>query len=85
MSQRLQVLLDEAQARRIRAIARRRGLSVAEWVRRAISEAAREEPGGSADRKLASLRAAVRHEFPAPDIDEMLAEIERGYGQERSS
>jgi transposase len=30
-------------------------------------------------RKLAAVRAAARHSFPTADIDEMLAEIGRGY------
>ncbi len=32
------------------------------------------------DIKLRAVRAASRHEFPTADIDEMLGEIERGYG-----
>ncbi len=31
-------------------------------------------------RKLDAVRVAVRHEFPTADIDDMLAQIERGYG-----
>ncbi len=80
MSKRLQVLLDEAEARDLREAARRAGLPVSEWVRRALREAHRREPRGDLDSKLRALRAAARHEFPTADIDEMLAEIERGYG-----
>lgn len=29
--------------------------------------------------KLAAIQAATRHAFPAPEIEAMLAEIERGY------
>lgn len=29
--------------------------------------------------KIAAIRAAGRHAFPAPGIDQMLAEIEQGY------
>jgi hypothetical protein len=49
-------------------------------VRRALREARRREPRGDLDRKLRAARAAVRHEFPTADIDQMLAEIEQGYG-----
>ena len=42
--------------------------------------ARRTVPRGDASRKLATIRAAANHSFPAPDIDQMLAEIERGYG-----
>jgi hypothetical protein len=37
------------------------------------------------DVKLARIRAAVRHEFPAPDIDQMLAEIAAGCSTEAST
>lgn len=79
MSKRLQVLLDENDLREIRRIARQRGMTVAEWVRTALRAAAREEPLGDKERKLQAIRAAVRHELPTADIDQMLAEIERGY------
>jgi hypothetical protein len=81
MSKRLQVLLDEQELREIRQIARRRRMTVAEWVRQALRGAAREEPEGGLDRKLAALAVASRHRFPAPEIEAMLAEIERGYGE----
>jgi hypothetical protein len=34
------------------------------------------------EKKLKAIRAAVRHQFPAGDIQQMLAEIERGYLQD---
>ena len=80
MSKRLQVLFDEAELRALREAARRQGIPVSEWVRGALREARRREPRGDLDSKRRALRAAVGHEFPAPDIDEMLVEIERGYG-----
>lgn len=80
MSKRLQVLLDEAEFRDLREVARRQGVPVSEWVRRTLREARRRESEGDLDSKLAAVRAAVRHELPTADIDEMLAEIERGYG-----
>jgi hypothetical protein len=39
----------------------------------------RSEPSGDAARKLAVVREGARHSYPAPDIEQMLAEIERGY------
>lgn len=80
MSKRLQVLLKEPEYREIRQAARARNMSVAEWVRQALSLARRSEPSGSAGKKIEAVRAAARHEFPTADIDQMLAEIERGYG-----
>lgn len=79
MSKRLQVLLDEEELREIQRQARRQRLTVAEWVRQALRAARRRQPKVDTARKLEIVRAAYRHEFPAGTIEEMLAEIERGY------
>jgi hypothetical protein len=79
MSKRLQVLLEEAEFEEVRESARREGLPVSEWVRRALRDARRREPSGDVERKLQALRKAMQYEFPAPDIDQMLAETEQGY------
>ncbi len=80
MSKRLQVLLEEEELEAIGRVARARRMTVAEWVRGALRAAQREEPATSAERKLAVVRAATRHAFPTADIDQMIAEIELGYG-----
>lgn len=54
-------------------------MTISEWVRQALRDVRRREPLGDADRKLQVVREAARHAFPAPDIDTMLGEIERGY------
>jgi hypothetical protein len=82
MSKRLQVLLDEEELKAIGRLARARKLTVAEWVRGALRAARREEPASSPERKLALVRAASRHRFPTADVDQMIAEIESGYGAE---
>jgi hypothetical protein len=79
MSKRLQVLLDEQEWDELRAVARREGLTVSEWVRRSVRDARRRKPGGDFAGKLEAIRAAAGHEFPTADIDEMLADIEGGY------
>lgn len=79
MSTRLQVVLGEQEMKTIREDARRHGVTVSEWVRQALRNARRESPGRDAARKLETVRAAARHSFPTADIDQMLAEIERGY------
>ena len=61
-------------------MARSRHMSIAEWVRQALDLARRREPIGDVGKKLATIRAAVRHDYPSGDIDAMLAEIESGYG-----
>ena len=54
-------------------------MTVAAWVRRALRAVRRREPEGGRARKLAAIRDAARHRFPAPPIEQMLEEIERGY------
>jgi hypothetical protein len=82
MSKRLQVILDDGEMKEIRTIARRRRMTVAEWVRGALRAAKAEEPSADPRRKLQALRAATSHSFPTADIEEMLAQIERGYTEE---
>ena len=79
MAKRLQVILRDPEYREIQRVARSRHMSIAEWVRQALALARRREPSSDVGKKLAAVRAAVRHDFPSGDIDSMLAEIEDGY------
>ena len=79
MSKRLQVILQDSVYREIRRVARARRMTIAEWVRHALDLARRQEPTTDVDKKLAVVRAAVRHNGPTADVDVMLDEIERGY------
>jgi hypothetical protein len=85
MSKRLQVLLEDKELQEIRRAARLARVTVADWVRSAMRAARAAAPASSADRKLAVVRAAARHDFPSGEIDSMLAEIESGYGAEGES
>ena len=80
MAKRLQVILQYAESRDIQRAANSQRLTIAAWVRQALTMARRREPLGDAGKKLDVVRAAVRHSFPTADINDMLAEIERGYG-----
>jgi hypothetical protein len=80
MSKRLQVILKDSEYREIQRLARSRRMSIAAWVRQAFDLALRGEPGAGVGKKLAVIRAAVRHVFPSADINRMLADIESGYG-----
>jgi hypothetical protein len=80
MSKRLQVILKDPDYREMQRMARSRHMSIAEWVRQALELARRREPVGSAGKKLEVIRAAAQHDYPAGDLRDMLAEIERGYG-----
>jgi hypothetical protein len=79
MAKRLQVILQDPDYRQIQRCARAQRLSVAEWVRRALAAAQRREPVGETGRKLDVVRDAARLSYPTADMEQMLAEIERGY------
>ena len=79
MSKRLQVLFDEDELAELQEIARRNHMSVAEWVRQALRQARSQQPVHSATLKRQALRRAMEHESPTADLDEMLAQSERGY------
>jgi len=78
MSTRLQVVVDEEEARELRRCAEREGLTLSEWVRRVLRRAASRQGAPTAQRRLEALERALKCEYPTADIDEMLAEIERG-------
>lgn len=79
MTKRLQVLLDDAELRRIQRHARSRGMTTAAWVRQALRSASEAEGRVDPRRKLEAVRVAARFQFPVGELDEMLAEIEGGY------
>jgi hypothetical protein len=79
MAKRLQVIVQDPEYRDIQRAARLRRMSIAEWVRQALVQARRSEPGREVGSKLEIIRASARMEFPTADIDRMLKEIERGY------
>ena len=79
MSKRLQVVLDDAEYAEIEATAKRQGESVSQWVRAALRDARTRQPRQEQARKLGALREALTHHFPSGDVDQMLAETERGY------
>ncbi len=80
MAKRLQVILKDPDYRDIQRAARSRHMSVAEWVRQALARARERQPVGEVGKKLEVIRAAARLDYPTADIDQILAEIERGYG-----
>jgi hypothetical protein len=73
MSHRLQVLIPERLAARLRQAAQRSRVSQGEWVRRNIERALDDE-------RVASdpLAALAELEAPTADLEQMLAEIETG-------
>lgn len=79
MAKRLQVILQDPEYREIQRAARSQRMSLAEWVRRALESARRQQPVGSSSKKLEAVRRATQHEFPTAGVDQMLDEIEAGY------
>jgi hypothetical protein len=79
MSKRLQVILQDPEYREIQRVARSRRMSIAEWIRQALELAQRTESDGSMGKKLEAVRRTMQHEFPAGDLDTMLAEVGSGY------
>ena len=79
MSKRLQVLLPDPDMEEIRRLARRERLTVGEWVRRILREARSRQPVHEPQLKLKAVRKAAEYSFPTADIEQMLAQIERGY------
>lgn len=71
--------MQDPEYREIQRAARSRRMSIAEWVRQALTLARRQEPSGTVAQKLEAIRAATRHSFPSGDINNMLGEIENGY------
>lgn len=79
MSKRLQVVVKDEELERYGRSAEAVGLSVSEWARQALRAAERATSSGDVEAKLAVIRTAAGHRFPAPDIDTMLAEAEAAY------
>jgi len=75
----MQVIFEDPEYREIQRIARAQRMTVAEWVRQALRVARKREPVTATGKKLATIRNAAQHSFPTAGIDQMLAEIERGY------
>jgi hypothetical protein len=81
MSKRLQVLLPDSEMEEIRKLAKREHVAVGEWVRRTLRTARAAQSMGDPRVKLNAIRKAATYSFPTADIDQMLREIEQGYGE----
>jgi hypothetical protein len=80
MTKRLQVLLDDEELAEIQQLARRRHQTTAAFVRDALRAARDTSAYPETGRKLRAVREAAALSYPSGDIDEILADIERGYG-----
>ena len=74
MVKRLQVRMDEDEYLEIQAIARRRRMSISEWVLGALRKAMDDQPG-TTEAKLRAIVDASWHSFPTADIEIVLGEL----------
>jgi hypothetical protein len=80
MSKRLQIVMQDKEIEELRRCARRQGLTLGEWARRALAQARKTESGPTAEQKLEAMERALRCGHPTGDISEILASIESGRG-----
>ncbi len=80
MTKRLQVLLNDEELAEIQRLAKRRHQTTAAWVRDALRVARDTASYPETGRKLRAVREAASQAYPVGDIDDLLVEIERGYG-----
>lgn len=78
MTKRLQVLMDDDELEQIQRLARREHVTTAEWVRQQLRDAQERRARPDIATKLAAIQKASTYRAPAPDIEQMLAEIEQG-------
>lgn len=70
--------MEEAELERYRRQAELRGMSLSEWVRRALARVAEEEARTSPEVRVEALERALTCNHPTGEMDELLADIERG-------
>ena len=70
--------MSDAEAASLRQVARRAGLTVSEWARRALRAARDAQAGPSPSSRVDALDRALACNHPTGDIGELLADIERG-------
>jgi len=76
MSKQVQVLLSDQQMANFQLFAEREGLTVGDWVRCILLKELSTRQIVERETKLRSIRQAAQYSFPAPDIEQMLEEIE---------
>lgn len=78
MTKRLQITVKDQEYREIKRLARARGMTIAGWVRQALDSARCNELVTDVKKKLDVVRVAGQYNYPAGDIESMLAEIQEG-------
>ena len=75
--------MDDDELAEIQRSARSERVTTAEWVRQRLREARERQARPDIGAKLAAVQLAFREQGPTGDIEQMLAEIERGYVTEQ--
>ena len=78
MRKRLQVMMPDDEYRALARAAHRRSQPVAQVVRDSLRRTLAEEPAREPEERIASVLRYARFAGPTGDIDQVLAEIERG-------
>jgi hypothetical protein len=84
MTKRLQVLFDDDELAAIQRLAKRRRQTTAAWVRDVLRAARQAAAYPDPEPKLRAVREAMTHAYPIGEIDEILADIERGHLDEHA-
>jgi len=80
MSKRLQVVMPDDEYRAIARAARQRGKPVSQLVRDSLRRTVAEEDQVDPEARIAAILRFARFGGPSADIEEILADIERGRG-----
>ena len=78
MSKRLQVIIDDDEYVALAKAARERSTPISEFVRESVRETLAKRVGPSPEERLATVLRYTRFTGPTGDIEQILAEIERG-------
>jgi hypothetical protein len=74
-------LFSDSEMEELQRLALREHLALGEWVRRVLRDARSQRPVQEPQAKLKAVRKAAEYAFPTADVEQMLTEIERGYGE----
>jgi len=79
MTKRLQVLFEDDELAEIQRLAKSRRQTTAAWVRDVLRSARQEATYPDPEPKLRAVRDAMTRSYPIGDVEQVIAEIERGY------
>ena len=80
VSRRLQIVMADEEYQALARAARRRGQAISQVVRDSVRRTVAEEPAMDPDRRIAAVLRFARFAGPTGDVQQLLAEIDRGRG-----